>query len=371
MKKNKIVWITFNAFLDTDLYIVKELASVYEIEWHIIRSENDRFEYIQEIEVIQNTTDIKVSLHVCGKRLRKLECALYYVKILNMIKNESPDMVYSSLAGAPYFLPIFAHKTNTNKTVLAIHNVHVPKGGTAYYFFKAYNQYAFKHFKHFQTFSVSQCDALKNIIPQKDISYVPFMLKDYGEAKKSRTSDKLTFLNFGNIRAYKRIDVLIEAAQKVYENTGSCFRVIIAGKCENWEEYQSKIKYDFLFDVRLGRVENDDIADLFNECDYFVAPYQDIAQSGSAVVAVNYGKPIIASRLPAFEEYIENEKTGFLIRPANEQDLVDVMTKIVKTSKTDYDIMVKELEDSRKRYFSTSAIIEKYKEYFDDVISNG
>lgn len=33
-----IQWITFNAFIDTDIYIVKELAEFYSINWHVIRS---------------------------------------------------------------------------------------------------------------------------------------------------------------------------------------------------------------------------------------------------------------------------------------------------------------------------------------------
>ena len=51
---NNITWITFNAFLDTDLYIVKELTRYYSIDWHIIRSENDQFEYIDMLEEMKN-----------------------------------------------------------------------------------------------------------------------------------------------------------------------------------------------------------------------------------------------------------------------------------------------------------------------------
>ena len=42
MKKKHLIWITFNAFIDTDIYVVKELAKYYSINWYIIRSENDK-----------------------------------------------------------------------------------------------------------------------------------------------------------------------------------------------------------------------------------------------------------------------------------------------------------------------------------------
>ena len=53
MKKKKLIWITFNAFIDTDIYIVEKLTQYYFIEWYIIRSENDKFEYLEKIEEIK------------------------------------------------------------------------------------------------------------------------------------------------------------------------------------------------------------------------------------------------------------------------------------------------------------------------------
>lgn len=368
MEKKVVVWITFNAFLDTDLYVVKELKKFYKIDWYIIRSENDKFEYLDVLEKMNNQDDLTVNLHICGRRLRKVECISFYRTMLAEIREKTPNIIFTSMAGAPYFIPVLALSISCENVIMAIHNVHVPKGGSAYYFFKLYNQLTVKHFKHFFVYSKSQYRDLKIMASDKDIAYAPFILKDYGKANNKRTSELVSFLNFGNVRDYKRLDVLISAAQKAYEKTGIKFRVIIAGKCENWEKYQQNIKYDFLFDIRIGRVENSEVANLFNECDYFVAPYQDIAQSGSSVVAINYGKPIIASKLPAFEEYIDDGRTGFLIRPANMEDLTKVMSDILNQKSLDYHKMVDNLKKSREYYFSTTAIVKKYREFFDNVI---
>ncbi len=368
MKKKKVAWITFNAFLDTDLYIVRELTKFYEINWYIVRSKNDKFEYLDTLENMRDKHDLKINMCVCGRRLRKPECILFYKKMLFEIKKQKNDLLFTSMAGAPYFVPTLLLITKSEKTIMAIHNVHVPKGGSAYTFFKFYTWLTICHFKYFQTFSKSQLKDLKNIAVGKDIMYAPFILKDYGEPSRERTSKLITFLNFGNIREYKRIDVLIEAAQKAYEETGKSFKVIIAGKCDHWDEYKKIIKYDFLFDIRIGRVENDEVANLFNECDYFVAPYQDIAQSGSSVIAINYDKPLIASELPAFKEYINDKENGYLIRPANVKDLTDVMIEILINNNQGYSQMVDKLKDSKNQCFSTDAIIAKYREFFDYVI---
>lgn len=366
IKKKNLIWITFNAFIDTDIYVVKELSKYYSIEWYIIRSENDKIEYISSINEIKETTDIKIKFDVCGRRLRSLECLRFYNAFFKNIKKKKDSIIFTSMAGAPYFIPFLALKTDIKKVIVAIHNVHVPKGGNNYNFFKFYNKLTISKFKNFVTYSKSQYNDLRELTDnKKNILYVPFMLKDYGKATKERNNTVITFLNFGNIRDYKRIDVLIESAQKAYELTQKRFKVIIAGQCDNWDKYQKLIKYDFLFDIRIGRVENEEIPNLFNEADYFVAPYQDIAQSGSSIVALNYSKPTIASKLPAFEEYITNEETGYLIKPADIDSLTSVMQEIIESNLKGYNKMVQNLENNRDKFFSASSIVEKYRRYID------
>lgn len=366
IKKKNLIWITFNAFIDTDIYVVKELSKYYSIEWYIIISGNDKFEYMSSIAEIKEKSDIKIRINVCGRRLRSLKCIKFYNDFFKNIKKKNDAVIFTSMAGAPYFIPFLALKTNINKVIVAIHNVHVPKGGSNYNFFKFYNKLTISRFKNFVTYSRSQYNDLCMVTNnKKSILCVPFMLKDYGKSTRERNNKEITFLNFGNIRDYKRIDVLIEASQKVYELTKKRFKVIIAGQCNNWDKYQRLIKYDFLFDIRIGRVENEEIPNLFNETDFFVAPYQDIAQSGSSIVALNYSKPTIASKLPAFEEYIINRETGYLIKPADVDSLTSVMKKIIDSNLKEYNKLVQNLEKNRDKFFSTSSIIEKYRRYID------
>ena len=364
----RVAWITFNAFLDTDLYIVKELSCYYEIHWYIIKSGNEKLDYINEVESLKSLIDIEII--ECGPRLRSIKSFFSHFKLLMRIKREGYDLLYTCMAGAPYYIPILSLLGDKRKTVVGIHNVHVPKGGSNAHFFVWYNHFTLSRFRHYQTFSQSQYDYLNENYKRCNSFWAPFILKDFGLPTQVRSDDRVTFLNFGNIRPYKRLDVLISAAERVYKETGMTFRVVIAGKCDDWQKYQCLIEHDFLFDIRLGRVENSEIANLFEEADFFVAPYQDIAQSGSAIVAINYEKPIIASRLPAFEEYIVDGENGYLIEPANEDELKNVMIRVI----ADYDSMYPQLKDNqcnvKTTHFSKESIVKKYREYFDGVINN-
>ena len=191
----QIQWITFNAFIDTDIYIVKELAKFYNINWHVIRSGNDKFEYSSMLDDMKQIENLTTNLYVCGRRLRKIESAFFFNELLRKLKKSDADLFYTSMAGAPYFIPLLAILLGSKKIIVAIHNVHVPKGGSAYCFFKLYNKMTIRWFNNFQTFSRSQYDDLKTIAPQKNVYYAPFILKDYGKSEKSRTSELITFLN--------------------------------------------------------------------------------------------------------------------------------------------------------------------------------
>jgi glycosyltransferase involved in cell wall biosynthesis len=175
------------------------------------------------------------------------------------------------------------------------------------------------------------------------------------------------FLNFGIIRDYKRVDTLINAAIIAKEKTNIPFKIRIAGRCDNWTHYQRMIKFPEIFELKIGQVPNNEVPELFNTSHYFVLPYQDIAQSGALTVALNYNLPIIASRLPSFEEFIEDGKTGFLIKPASIEDLSEKIIFILHN----HDKIYPELRISLKKFVDDNlkkeTIAERYVDFFKDI----
>ena len=366
----RIAWISIPAFIDTDFFAIKEMVKHYEIDFYLIYSSCEKIDFLESIKNL-DSENINFNLVMCriDWRASDFRRAICYQRILKTIKKRKYDMVYSLLFGMPYYIFMLYTILGKKKTLLGIHNVHVPRGGSYSFTSKLYNSFALHFFNYYHTFSKAQKKALLTIAPSKYCENVSHMLTDYGMPIKVRNDNRITFLSFGYIRKYKRIDVLIEAAQKIYEDTKTLFRVIIAGSSDNWDdEYQPLIKYPEIFDLRIGRVEDSEIADLFNESDYFVAPYQDIAQSGSAVVALNYNKPIVASRLEAFEEYVIDNETGFIIAPANMEELYTKMKFIIMNHENIYACLQANIKKFKKTMFSSEAIAEQYMRIFDKVI---
>ena len=346
---------------------MEQLCVLYHIDWYIITVKDNIIDYRDKIKSIKSKgTDITIfRIHQKGMHPGNI---LRFNQLLSNIKRKKNKLLYTSLSYPAYYLPIVKIRMGINNVVLAIHNVHVPKGGSHYLRNKYYNQFAIHAFQNYQTFSRSQYNVLREETVNKNILYAPFILKDFGKSDKTKPDEKVVLMNFGNIRDYKRIDILIEAAQEAYEETNIDFKVIIAGACDDWQRYEKLIRIPKLFDLRIRRIDNSEISDIFAESDYFVTPYQDIAQSGSAIIAINYGKPIIASRLPAFEEYIQDCETGYLINPANKDDLREVIEHILHNYVNEYSNMVEKLKNYRDTEFSTKVITQKYKDFLDEII---
>ncbi len=361
----KICWITPNYFLDTDVYIMRYLPDYFDVKWIITKKVGEPLDFQSLIADIERKQNVSVEVFDLDGKRYGIKGLLYELSLARKIK--SADIIYRPI-GMPFAFPIMALFGLRKKIIVPIHNVRTPKGGSWYYVNKIGTWLTIHGFDKFITFSSSQRNLLASLNKKANVLYAPFMLKDYGKATSVRKCDLITFLCFGNIRRYKRIDIMIQAAQRAYEKTSIKFRVIIAGKCDDWGDYQKIIRYPELFDLRIHRVEDKDIPNLFEETDYFVTPYQDIAQSGSLIVGLNYNKPIIASRLESFEEFVEHGKTGFLMRPANLDDLSEILVQVLQSHDKIYDEMKENQRKMIADKFEDGVIVEKYVNYINNIV---
>ncbi len=362
-----IVWITPEYFIETDFYVVPELAKYYKIIWLIEHGNvQERIPFYDDLKKIkENNLSIEYVMRPAVHPL-SMKMAAFYWKLVSKIKTYKSDVVYSAILGIQY-IPFMFLRIPRRKVVFAAHNVTTPKGVKQYALTKLFMGTTLRLFKNFQNFSKSQYDVLRSQYKNKNNFYAPFVLKDYGTPNVS-PGETIFFLSYGRIRGYKCIDVLIDAAQKVKETCSIPFKVIIAGECSEWDMYQKRIKYPDIFDLRIKNVDNADVPNLFGESHYTVLPYQDIAQSGALFVCINYSKPSILSALPAFEEYIEDGYDGLFIRPANVDDLTEKMRYVIENHNVLYPKLVANLNIMKTENFDKDSIIKRYKDYFESLI---
>ncbi|MCI1683203.1 MAG: glycosyltransferase [Bacteroides sp.] len=366
---DKITWITANCFLDVDIPIITEISKYYNIDWYIYIQKENEINYLPLINKVSRTNLTKQIIYL-KNRIRNPFLLYEYINSIYKIKKSKANIYYIDLTGAPYFLPLFKFIIGDKKTTIAIHNISTPKGAINSRLANIYTNYCIKAFKNIHVFSNSQKRILEKKQKNKNILLAPLALKDFGKisiSNKESIEKKIEFLSFGYIRTYKRIDVLIEAAQLAYEATKIPFLVKIAGSCNDWDIYQKKIKYNFLFELKITSIPNEEIAEIFSTANYFVLPYQDIAQSGAITVALNYNVPVIASNLEAFREIIKDKDTGFLFKAASIKDLKEIIIYILKNHKEIYPQLKLRQKIYVEEHYSNQVIAQKYLNFFNQL----
>ena len=367
----KIAWVTPKSFIDVDLPIVVELQREIEIYWQILvgNLDDDTRQYV--VSRIKDANHIEYEFVQAPYRVYDLRMLGIYIRMLKKAKVSKPDLFYTSLNTFPFGPVVYRLYWPLKKTVAACHNVSTPKGANRECFARFYTGWTLRTFYNIQVFSESQKEVLLYQYPKKNVLLAPLAIKDYGEPtlpEKRYDENDVVFLFFGIISPYKRLDLLIEAAQNLYEKGYTNFKVKIAGKCKTWPQYAALIKYPQVFDNRIEFIPNSDIANIFASSDYFVMPYQDIAQSGAITVAYRYNLPIILSDLPQFRPYGEDGKTCFYFESGNVQGLEEKMITAIKGGAQLHSSLKNELSSFVKKRYSTPAIANKYLAYFDDLL---
>ncbi len=163
----------------------------------------------------------------------------------------------------------------------------------------------------------------------------------------------LVFLFFGAIRPYKGLQELITAFRQVGpglrlrsdrrglvtgnlsldpSNDAGPARLMIAGKPKNESEaaaVRAWVGEDLNLQVVLERISDQDLACYLRACDAVVLPFRDILTSGSAMLAISEGKPVIAPACGCLPELL-GEDSSILYPPGDPAGLVEALEKCVQ-----------------------------------------
>lgn len=223
----------------------------------------------------------------------------------------------------------------------------------------------------FITMSKSVLEDLKKFVPEKPAIYQPHPLYDnFGEGQLktvAKTALKLDpetnyLLFFGFIRAYKGLDLLLEAfADERLANLKN-IKLIIAG-----EFYEDAAPYNALiekFDLenRIVRatdfIPNSEVAAYFSAADLIVQPYKHATQSGVSQIAYHFDKPMLVTDVGGLAELIPDGKVGYVTQP-NAKAIADAIYDFYTSGKEAYFI---EQVKFYKQQFSWNSMIAAIKE---------
>lgn len=125
-------------------------------------------------------------------------------------------------------------------------------------------------------------------------------------------------LFFGFIRAYKGLDLLLEAFSDNRLRSRK-IRLIVAGEFyESDAPYRKIIEKNNLGDDVLifdRFIREEEVSSLFSVADLIVQPYRTATQSGVTQIAYHFDKPMLVTDVGGLGEIVPDGKCGYVVKP--------------------------------------------------------
>jgi glycosyltransferase involved in cell wall biosynthesis len=294
---------------------------------------------------------------------------LNWIKIGLKLRKLSPDLIIIKF-WIPFMAPCFgtilriAKKKNHPFRITIIDNI-LPHEKRP--FDKLFVRYFVKSIDGFVTMSRSVLDQISQFDKGKPRIFSPHPIYDnFGKPIPKETAlellnlerDKKYILFFGFIRDYKGLDILLKAfGDSDFREMG--IKLIVAGEfyCSSEPYFNLINEYGIKDDVIMVNdfIPDSKVATYFSACDLVVQPYKSATQSGVTQIAYNFNKPMIVTDVGGLEEFVPDNKVGFVVAPNPD----DVAQAIKKYFKNDFSIE-----------FSRNIELEKEKYSWNYFISN-
>ena len=360
----KICWITSGYLLQVDLPLLSILKEFYDIHWVVIAAVGSDMEKTAKEYARKYGIDIEIR-SARGHRYMPI-CLLDYIPMCRDLANLGADIYYCNWTPFPYAWIPFEKYIPSDRLIMAMHHGSLHDGMQLKYLYKYYLKHVVSRNVKFQYFSETQANGDYAAKDKSKVTVIPLALNDFGKSSKNPPKDYIEFLSFGHIIETKNIDLLIHAANKLYERIGDKFKVTIVGQCRLWDElYKPLIKYPEIFDLNIKMVPNEMIPDLFSSAHYLVLPYKAVTQSGPLRIAYGYNTPVITSDLDGFKESMIEGVTGYMFKTGNVGSLASLMERLVDGGQETYCSIKTKQKDYVDNNLSVSSIVEKYKMMFN------
>lgn len=163
-------------------------------------------------------------------------------------------------------------------------------------------------------------------------------------------ADKPCLLFFGFIRAYKGLDLLLEAMahEKLKDFNG---KLIIAGEFyEDAAPYLRYIEEHHLQDkiiLKNEYIPDEEVRYYFSAADILVQPYHTATQSGISQMAFHFNKPMIVTNVGGLPEIVHDGITGWVVN----RDASEIADAILRTyTKDKLEMFLRNVVEEKKKY---------------------
>ncbi|MCR5065782.1 MAG: glycosyltransferase [Bacteroidales bacterium] len=252
-----------------------------------------------------------------------------WISVGREIAKKRPDLLITNF-WLPFMAPCqgtierIVRRNGHTRVVALLHNIipHEHRPGD-----RILSRYFVRSTQSFVAMSKAVLEDLNIFDKKKPRAFCPHPLYDhYGELIAKEEARHILGLDpndryvlfFGFIRAYKGLDLLLEAMgdSRVRE---AGIKLIVAGEFYgDSKPYMEQIERLGIKDSTLLFTEfipDDKVNLYFRACDIVVQPYKSATQSGVAQIAFHFEKPMIVTNVGGLAEIVPDGKVGYVVEP--------------------------------------------------------
>ncbi|MBD2201305.1 glycosyltransferase [Calothrix sp. FACHB-1219] len=219
------------------------------------------------------------------------------------------------------------------------------------------------------------CEAMRSLVPHHladKLSTVSLPL--LGESAHEELPTQIVagsdLLFFGNIEAYKGLDVLAAALKQLYTQ-GKFFTLTVIGR-GNIDQHcpllrELAIAYPQQIKIKNNYEPYSSIIAAIKACKVVVLPYLTATGTNTIQLTYHYSKPAIATATGCFQNYIVDGETGLLVPPGDALALAQAIMKMLAVPDT-AQYMGKQAYKYFGEHFQLSLITSQLLEVFRQAI---
>ncbi len=286
---------------------------------------------------------------------------LNWLKVGKQIRKAAPDLLICCYWMA-FFAPAYglisriARRNGKTKAIALVHNMmpHEPSVLDklfAPYFVASQDGFVALSDSVLKDIEKIESSSLSSQLSIKPKAFSPHPIYDhYGERMTKEEACKALGLDpkknymlfFGLVRAYKGLDLLLDAFAKVKDRLPE-LQLIIAGEFyEHEDKYRAQITANGLDErviLRNEFIPDADLRKYFGAADLIVQPYKSATQSGVTQVAFHFEKPMLVTNVGGLGEIVHDHRMGYACEPsarAIAENVSDYFTNERQASYTEY-----------------------------------
>lgn len=267
-----------------------------------------------------------------------------WLRVGKAIKKAAPDLLVccywmSFFAPSYGLISRMARKNGKTKCIALVHNMipHEPN-----ILDKLFAPYFVKSQDGFVALSDSVVGDIRKVESKKSKverpkTFSPHPIYDhYGERMTKSEACKALGLDakknymlfFGLVRAYKGLDLLLDAFAMIKDQMPE-LQLIIAGEFyEDEEKYRTQIEANGLNErviLRNEFIPDGDLRKYFGAADLIVQPYKTATQSGVTQVAFHFEKPMLVTNVGGLGEIVHDHRMGYACEPNAQAIAADIL----------------------------------------------